>query len=216
MNPVKIVLADAQFLARAGFRHLFAGEENVEVVGEAATAPQLESVLEAHPADLVIFDYHDSDVFGIADIQKVKATRPEMSFLVVTADKDKGNIFDILSLGVNSILTKNCSREEIINAVLATSRKEKFFCNSVLDIILEKHLGGGEAEEANCAPSSLTPREIEIVELIANGVSTRDLADQLHLSTHTIYTHRKNIMKKLGINSVSELVLYAVNAGLVK
>lgn len=214
MSLVKAVIADAQYLARAGFKQLFSEVEQVEIVGEAATAAQLDTVIDLQKPDLVIYDYHDTEHFSIDTLHKIRKKKPNLQFLVVTSDKSKANIFRILESGVNSILTKHCSREEIINAVHATARKEKFFCNTVLDIILEKQLGQDD-KEANCAPTSLTNREVEIVTLVAQGISTRDMADQLCLSTHTIYTHRKNIMKKLGINSVSELVLYAVNSGIV-
>ncbi len=218
MEPVKVVLADAQYLARAGFRHLFSDEERVMIVDEAATPAQLETIVQAQQPDIVVFDYFNSEHYDIQDICRIKGIAPNTRFLVVTADHDKSNIFKVLECGASSILTKHCSKDEIINAVYATARKEKFFCNKVLDIILEKHLGQTESKEkeANCAPSSLTARELEVVELIAQGVTTKAMAEQLHLSTHTIYTHRKNIMKKLGINSVSELILYALNAGIVK
>ena len=215
MDQVKIVLADAQYLARAGFRHLFRDQEHFLIVDEAASFKQLATVVKAKSPDIVVFDYHDSGDYEIQDICKIKDIAPDTRFLVVTADADKSNIFKVLECGANSILTKNCSREEIINAVNATARREKFFCNKVLDIILEKHLGKEEKDD-NCTPSSLTARELEIVGYIAQGISTKAMAEELCLSTHTIYTHRKNIMKKLGINSVSELVLYAVNAGIVK
>ncbi len=215
MSTVKAVIADAQFLARAGFKQLFDEIEQVEVVGEAATAAQLDTVIALQEPNLVIYDYFNSKHFSLDDLQRIRKAKPDLQFLVVTSDSSKANIFRILQTGVNTILTKHCSREEIINAVHATARKEKFFCNTVLDIILEKQLGKDE-KEPNCAPTSLTNREVEIVTLVAQGISTRDMADQLCLSTHTIYTHRKNIMKKLGINSVSELVLYAINSGMVK
>ncbi len=214
MSPVKAVIADAQFLARAGFKQLFSEVEQVEIVGEAATAAQLDTVIDLQNPDLVIYDYFNTNHFSIDDLRRIKKQKPNLQFLVVTSDSSKANIFRILESGVNSILTKHCSRDEIVNAVHATARKEKFFCNTVLDIILEKQLGRDE-KEINCAPTSLTNREVEIVTLVAQGISTRAMADQLCLSTHTIYTHRKNIMKKLGINSVSELVLYAVNSGMV-
>ncbi len=214
MSQVKAVIADAQFLARAGFRQLFSENEQVSIVGEAATAAQLDTVIDLQDPSLIVFDYYNTNHFSIDDLHRIRKQKPNLQFLVVTSDTSKANIFRILESGVNSILTKHCSRDEIINAVHAAARKEKFFCNTVLDIILEKQLGKDE-KEINCAPTSLTNREVEIVTLVAKGISTRDMADQLCLSTHTIYTHRKNIMKKLGINSVSELVLYAVNSGIV-
>lgn len=215
MPSVKVVIADAQFLARAGFKQLFGEEKGISVVGEAATAAQLDTVVGLQKPNIVIFDYHNTEHYQIEDIKRIKSTYPGVQFLVVTSDENKQNIFRIIESGVNSILTKHCSREEIISAVHSTAKKEKFFCNTVLEIILEKHLDKGD-KEANCAPTVLTNREVEIVTLVAQGITTRDMADQLCLSPHTIYTHRKNIMKKLGINSVSELVLYAVNSGIVK
>jgi len=83
----------------------------------------------------------------------------------------------------------------------------------VIDIILEKHL---PEEEETCAPTSLTVRELEIVRLTAQGQKAKEVAAQLFLSTHTVYTHRKNIMKKLGVNSASEMIVYAINNGLVQ
>jgi DNA-binding NarL/FixJ family response regulator len=215
MRPeVQIVLADNQDLARAGFRQLLAGHENLHIVGEAINAEELMEIARLQQPDIVIFDYHNSESFCIDDICKVIALSPDTQFLVVTAEGDQSNIFKILECGVNSILTKHCSEEEILGAIRSTSRGEKFFCNKVLNVILEKHLG--PKEEEDCFPSSLTIRELEVVELVAQGIPTRDIAERLCLSTHTIYTHRKNIMKKLGINSVSEMILYAINSGIVK
>jgi DNA-binding NarL/FixJ family response regulator len=214
MKEIRIVLADAQYLARAGYHHLLQQHAQLRVVGEAEDFEELESTVRELSPDIVIFDYHNSDTFEIEDICRVSDQFPEVRFLVVTGEEDKANIFKVLECGVNSIVTKHCSQEEIIAAIKSTSRSEKFFCNKVLNVILEKHLGGND--EDDCYPSNLTAREIEIVELVASGISTREIAEKLHLSPHTIYTHRKNVMKKLGINSVSEMILYAINSGIVK
>ena len=211
---IQIILADSQYLTRAGFRHLFRDHKRIAVAGEATNSDELfHLVKEKHP-DIIVFDYHDSEAFSIEDVREVRSMNPKINFVIVTADQEKSNIFQVLSSGVNCILTKNCSEEELISGIQATARNEKFFCNTVLDIILEKHLND-EEEEPDCAPTSLTARELEVVELVGLGISTREIADRLHLSIHTVYTHRKNIMKKLQINSVSEMVLYAVNAGII-
>lgn len=213
-QEVQIVLADNQDLARAGFRQLLAGHGNMNIVGEAINADELLELARSEQPDIVIFDYHNSETFSIDDICKTTALSPKTQFLVVTAEGNQANIFKILECGVNSILTKHCSEEEIMGAIRSTSRGEKFFCNKVLNVILEKHLA--PQEEEDCFPSSLTIRELEVVELVAQGIPTREIAERLCLSPHTIYTHRKNIMKKLGINSVSEMILYAINSGIVK
>jgi DNA-binding NarL/FixJ family response regulator len=212
---VKIIIADPQYLTRIGFLRLFSERPHLHVLGEAHDSADLRSLVAQHSPDVVVMDLHKGDVFCPEDIKAVRAACPHTRILLVTDDDRKPHIFQALESGVSSILTKNCSQDEIISAVVATARDEKFFCNKVLDILLEKHFPKNE-EDPSCAPTSLSAREVEIVGLIAQGIVTRDIADRLCLSPHTVYTHRKNIMKKLQINSVSELVLYAVNAGIVK
>jgi DNA-binding NarL/FixJ family response regulator len=194
---------------------LFSERAQLHVLGEAHDGADLRAQVALHQPEVVVMDLHKGDVFSLEDIRAVRTICKHTRILLVTDDDRKTIIFQALENGVSSILTKNCSQEEILSAVVATARDEKFFCNKVLDILLEKHLLKNEDEES-CAPSSLSAREVEIVGLIAQGIVTREIADRLCLSPHTVYTHRKNIMKKLQINSVSELVLYAVNAGIVK
>jgi DNA-binding NarL/FixJ family response regulator len=215
VQTVKIIIADPQYLTRVGFMQLFSERAQLLVVGEAHDGEDLRNQVALHQPDVVVIDLHKGDVFDIEDIRAVRAISKGTRILLVTDDDRKPIIFQALESGVSSILTKNCSQEEILSAVVATAKDEKFFCNKILDILLEKHLPKSE-EDASCAPSSLSAREVEIVGLIAQGIVTRDIADRLCLSPHTVYTHRKNIMKKLQISSVSELVLYAVNAGIVK
>jgi DNA-binding NarL/FixJ family response regulator len=121
-------------------------------------------------------------------------------------------LFAAVACGVTSFLTKTCDETEIFSAVRAAAKREKFFCSKVLDVLLEKHFPGTD----NCAATELSVRETEIVRLVAEGYSSKDIAKMLFLSPHTVHTHRKNILRKLGIGSTSELVLYAVNTGLVK
>lgn len=215
MQTVKIIIADPQYLTRVGFMQLFSERAQLRVIGEAHDGEDLRNQVALHAPDVVVIDLHKGDIFDIEDIRAARAISKGTRILLVTDDDRKPIIFQALESGVSSILTKNCSQEEILSAVVATARDEKFFCNKILDILLEKHLPKSEEEES-CAPSSLSAREVEIVGLIAQGIVTRDIADRLCLSPHTVYTHRKNIMKKLQISSVSELVLYAVNAGIVK
>ena len=113
-------------------------------------------------------------------------------------------------MAVNSFLSKKCDEKEIIDAVHATSKNEKYYCTNVLNCLLEKSF-----PKDDCSPRPLSPREIEVVQLVAKGLIAKEIASELYLSTHTIYTHRKNIMKKLKIGTTSELVLYAVREGII-
>ena len=119
----------------------------------------------------------------------------------------------VLEKGVEGYLTRECDEDEIIHAIFAIAKGEKFYCNKVMDIILNKQYN---PEDNNCEPTTLTQRETEITALIAKGMTNKSIAEQLHLSPHTVHTHRKNILRKLGINSVSELTLYAINIGLIE
>lgn len=208
-DPVKIVVADPQALARAGFRLIFGQQPLVKVVGEAADAEQLEQLVIEHQPTVLACDYLNGADFSLADLTAVRKQHPQIQVMVVTHDQDRGRIRQVLDMGVPCILTKHCSPEEIITAALSTAKGERFFCNKVLEVILDKE----PAED--CSPSNLSSREIEIVRLVASGISTKDIADQLCLSTHTVYTHRKNIMKKLQINSASEMILFAMNSGII-
>ena len=111
-------------------------------------------------------------------------------------------------------MTFECDEEEIIHAIFAIYKGEKFYCNKVLDIVFNKHLF--KKEDDNCEPTNLTVRETEITILITKGNTNKEVAELIHLSPHTIHTHRKNIMKKLGLKSVSELTIYAISTGLIQ
>jgi len=211
-EAIKIVVADGQYLTRAGLKYLLAGQPQLKVVGEATDREELEQVVQSTAPHIVVIDHHNTDQFSLDDIAWLRSKYPKINVLLVTDDHTRSHIYQVLDHGVNCILTKHCGPEEIVSAVLATHRSEKFFCNKVLEIILEKE----NDVDSSCRPSNLSTREAEIVLLIAKGVTTKEIADRLCLSTHTVYTHRKNIMKKLSISSVSEMILFAMHSGIVK
>lgn len=212
MQPISIILADRQYLIRAGLKSLFAGKEHLKVVGEASNEAELMDYLQQKPADLVILDHNQPNSFSKETVERLKTDFPNTNILIISADNHKESIYEILEKGINSFLTKSCDGDEIIDAVKAAAKGEKFFCTRILDYLLEKSFA--KEQDGNCTP--LSPREVEIVQLVAQGLIAKEIADTLNLSTHTIYTHRKNIMKKLKLNTASELVIYAVQTGLVK
>lgn len=211
MSSINIILADAQLLIRVGLRHLLASNPAYHIIGEVAYEDDLLELLTQQESQVVILDYAQSENFSTETIQKIKKVSPHTNILIISADEDRKSIYRVIEDGINSYLTKECQEKEILDAVEATIKGEKFFCNNVLNHILEKSF----PREPNCEPTPLTPREIEVVKLVANGLIAKEIADELNLSTHTIYTHRKNIMKKLNINNASEMVMYAVNNGIV-
>jgi len=214
MGRKSIILADEQYLIRLAMRQLLQDNANFEIQAEAFDTESLFEELHAKMPDTVIIDYNQQDSFGFEVLPRLKREFPAINIMIVTDDDDKQSIYRVLEFGVNSFLTKNCDEHEIMDALKALSRGEKFFCTRIIDYLLEKSFAKDEEEVLSETPLSV--REIEIVQLIAKGFIAKEIASMLSLSTHTVYTHRKNIMKKLELSSSSELVLYAVNNGLVE
>jgi DNA-binding NarL/FixJ family response regulator len=212
MDSIQLLVADAQYLTRLGMRYLIQQTDKLEVAGEAGREEELVRILQEKKIDVVVLDHYQSQNFSVASIDLIREISPDSGILVITSDTNRQNIYKLLENGITSLLTKYCDHSEIIEAIHATYKKEKFFCGKILEYILEKSFG---KPTSDCSPTPLTPREIEIVQLIAKGKIAKEIAEELNLSPHTIYTHRKNIMKKLAFSSSSELVLYAVNNGWV-
>jgi DNA-binding NarL/FixJ family response regulator len=211
--PKKILLADNQPLTVAGLLHFLAGREDFSVVDRVPSADELGMLIAKHDPHLLIADYNIAGYISWNMLAETAAAYPNLNILIISDDNDKQVIHQVLKAGVKGYLTKECSREEVLLAIQATARGEKFFCHKVLDLIMEKHL---PSPQENCEPTVLTIRESEVLKLIASGYSTQKIADNLNLSPHTVHTHRKNIIRKLGIKSSSEFVIYAINLGLIQ
>jgi two-component system invasion response regulator UvrY len=214
MKPaVRILLADNQPLTAAGLNNFLSASDSASIVEEVSRRDQFEPLLRKHTPELLIADYNLDGYITRDDLQAVKDISPQTNILVISSDNNKTNILNVLQIGVKGYLTKECSREEVMMAIQSTARGEKFFCHKILDIIMEKHF---TPETQTSDPAILTVRETEILKLIASGKSTQVVADELHLSPHTVHTHRKSIIKKLNIKSPTEFVIYAMDFGLIK
>ena len=168
--------------------------------------------VESKAPDVLVIDYRPDDGDFLERLERVKSMGTT-NVLVVTSDTNKSRIRDILKTGVKGMVTKTCSEQEIVNSVYAVAQGNRFYCNKVLDIVMED----SEVEEPeDCAPTDLSPREYEVLQLITKGRTTNMIADELHVSVHTINSHRKNILKKLNLRSPTELIVYALESGLVK
>lgn len=210
MPAIRIAIADAQYLVRVGMFHILENQPDMCIIGEASDKEELFGVLLEQRPDVLVFDYNKAGKLDKEDLQQAFALLPEINVVVVSADSDRASVMEVLSMGVRVFLTKECDEEEIIEAIHASMGKNRFFCQKIIDILQDK------PKQDDCSPTPLSMREIEIVRLICTGKTSREIADELFLSTHTIFTHRKNIFKKLNIKSSSELVLYAVKIGIVE
>lgn len=208
--PTSVLLADFQYLTRQGIASLIKAMPGFDLVRMIDSPDRLvELATEANP-ELVVIDISDKDRELVPKLRELKETL-DSSFLVISNSQTKDSIQQMLSMGIKGILTKNCSEEEIINGLRAVAQGNRFFCNNILDLVVEN-----PKEEDDCEPTSLSPREFEVLELITKSMTTAQIADELHLSVHTINSHRKNILKKLNLSSPAELIVYALETGLVK
>lgn len=213
MKKIRVLISDFQFLTRSGLIHLIEEREVFELVGVLEEPDSiLNNVLATHP-DVLLMDYKGGDPVIHSLLKQIMSTQAT-NVLIITNEDRKGYIKDLLDLGIKGIVTKGCSRQEIINAIESISLNNRFYCNRILDLLMTENQQ--EEESVNCEPTSLSPREYEVLQLITKGYRTVEIADQLHLSVHTINSHRKNILKKLNLKSPAELIVYAMESGLVK
>ena len=211
---LKILYANANVLMQNGLKSIMNAGGGIDKIVECSTEDGLFKCLSEDRFDLVVLDHQSAGNFSVLTVNKIKKDFPDQKVLIISSVKDNSEVLKVLENGTQGYLTYECDESEITHAIFSIAKGEKFFCNKVLDIILNKHLYNDEEED--CAPTSLTDRENEIASLIAMGHTNKEIAEQLFLSPHTIHSHRKNIMKKLGIRSASELTLYAINVGLIQ
>ncbi|MCC6601553.1 MAG: response regulator transcription factor [Crocinitomicaceae bacterium] len=211
-----ILIADSNHLIRTGLSTLLSRHPEFQVLGEAGSEKQmLEMVRDFHP-DLVLIDFAAKD-FSIDAIPRVLRLQPKIRFVAITWEQTGITILNALRAGVNSYIKKDCDAQEIVDSVRETTNGGRFFCGQILDTIRREAIDVNDLDtkEYSCAPVFISVREMEIIKLIAEGYTNNEIAEKLFLSPHTVNTHRKNIMQKIGVNNTAAIVMYAVKTGLV-
>jgi len=213
---MRIVLADSNDLVRIGLRSIIGVEPNVEIVGEVKCNDELIDLLSSFEVDLIVIDYTASG-FDVDVIQKINEKFKNTFILAVTPEQSAQVVVDALRAGVMSYVKKDCSIAEIKDAVVETSKGNKFFCGQILETIQEANLNieDIDTEGFTCEAVLISKRESEIIVLIAEGLTNAQIAEKLFLSSHTVNTHRKNIMSKLGVKNTAGIVMYAVKMNLI-
>lgn len=214
-EKIKITIADSHFLSRKGLAVLLNENSDFTLLAEAISASDLVNQSRFYKPDLIIIDYTSLN-FSIESLQQIVKKYPKTKLLAITELHSNIIISKALKTGVTSHLLKECDRDEIVEAIYKTAKGEKFMCGKIINSILDNDTAKtAKNTEYSCDGINISDREIEIITLIAEGYSNKEVADKLFLSTHTVTTHRKNIMNKLGVNNTAGLVLYAVRENLV-
>lgn len=213
---MNVIIADSNELVRIGLRTVMASDRRIHIVGEAHSNDELKEQLKNFDTDIVIIDYTAPN-FSIDVIPQVLAKNKNVRFVAITPEQSAVTIVEALRSGVMSYIKKDCDIGEIMSSVNETYAGNKFFCGKILESIQKASIDVEDIdfESFSCEPVSLSVREVEIITLIAEGHTNGQIGEILHLSTHTITTHRKNIMSKLGVKNTAAIVMYAVKTNLV-
>jgi len=217
-SPFKILLADDHVMFRRGVRRIIQGMDAVEVVGEAGDGLELLRLLKEIPPHLVIMDISMPNLRGLEATREIKIIDPRVKVLILTMHKDREYLYHALTAGAEGYLLKEDADEELL-AAIETLRRGGTFISPLLsaqmaDIFVDKFRPGGELRTAPEEP--LTVRERQIVKLIAEGKSSREIGQLLFISTRTVQHHRANLMRKLRLKKTADLVKYAIQKGYVQ
>ena len=210
-NKTKIVIADSQFLVIESLIHLIEAENKYVLCGIADSRYSLLKLLQQNPPDLLITDLNLIDYDSPDDLKSIIDEYKNLTVLILTNQITQSELGKILKSGVKNISLKTDEKKDLLLSIEMAVKKRKNFSDQILDMILEL----SENINTSTEMSSLTQSEIEIVKLIADGHTTKDIALKKHISFHTVMTHRKNIFRKLEINNVTELIRFAVRQGLI-
>jgi DNA-binding NarL/FixJ family response regulator len=204
-----VVIACSIYLVREGVKTILGNNESFSLIGEIINKAEFRTKLKSlKPGILVV--YNDSkDFIDTDELSELNKLSAGTKILVISDFLKKENVQKLLNGGVLGYLTKECGKNEILTTLESIVRGEKFICNKILDVILEKK------HDEISIENDLTDREIEVIKLIAERYSNQEIAEKLFISIHTVYTHRKNIMKKLKLKSPVELILYAIDKSLI-
>lgn len=214
MGKIKVLVADSNFLSRKGLEYVLNHNNDTELVAEACNTEDLFECLTLHQPHLLIIDFASAP-FQLESVMMAVKKLSQLKVLAITAPQSQSVIAKALNGGVISYLLKECDKEEITEAIYKTVKGEKFLCGKIVDILTQEASDKPLASVTSCDGIHITDREMEIIKLIAEGHSNKQIADILFLSTHTVTTHRKNIMNKLGVNNTAGLVLYAVKNNII-
>jgi DNA-binding NarL/FixJ family response regulator len=210
---IRILLIHNHFLVRAGLKNLISGNSEFELAGELESIDQVTGC-RAQDVDVLVFNFKDLDT-GIVNMPKYQATFPNAKFLSISYMPSRFEVSEGLSKGVLSFLLPDCDGDEITESIKSTAAGEQFFCGKILSQVMQSQDESIPASEFVCDGIKISSRESEIIRLVAEGLTNKEIADRLFLSAHTVTTHRKNIMAKLGVNNTAGLVLFAIRNSIV-
>ena len=217
MDRIRVLLADDHPLVRSGIVTLLQTCKDIQIVGEAEDGDEAVRKAGELQPDVVVIDLSMPKLSGIEATKILKRKYPETHVLVLTMHENEEYVFQILKSGASGYVLKSAGKEELSAAIRAAAKGEKFFSPRVSQLMAEGYLRRIDTESGGSRPPDmpLTRREREILTLVVKGLTNQQIADQLYISPRTVDTHRTNIMQKLDIHDVANLVRYAIEHGII-
>lgn len=210
---VKVLIVDDQALVRAGFRMILESEPEIEIVGEAGDGAEAIELAVGEEVDLAVLDITMPRLTGLQAARELAQRRPETKVLMLSMHDNEEYLFEALRAGAAGYVLKSAVDRDLVEACRATLRGETFLYPGAVTALVRAHLERGD-DDAEFDP--LTPRESEVVKLVAEGMTTREIAEALFISPKTVERHRANVLEKLGMRDRVDLTRYAIRRGLVE
>lgn len=210
---IRILLADDHQITRSGLRALLEQQPNMTVAGEADNGRLAVRMAAELKPDVIVMDINMPELNGIEASRQIKAELPDIKIIALSMHSDKRYVAGMLKAGVSGYLLKNCAFDELVAAINSVVRHQSYLSPAIADTVMKDYASILEGADQSTT-SLLSSREREVLQLIAEGMSTRDISERIHVSIKTVETHRQQIMRKLNAKSVAELTKIAVREGL--
>jgi two-component system, NarL family, response regulator NreC len=215
MRKIRILLADDHKLMRSGLRVLLEQQAGLTVVGEASDGREAVALANSLKPDVAVMDVGMPSLNGIEAASQISQSHPEIAIVMLSMHSDESYVLRALKAGAKGYLLKDSAEADLIRAVHAVADGKSFFSPAVSKVLLDDYVRKLKRSGTEDPYDLLTPREREVLQLVAEGKSNKDVAQLLNLSVYTVETHRSNIMEKLNLKGVPELILYAVRKGII-
>jgi two-component system, NarL family, response regulator NreC len=215
MNAIRILIADDHALIRSGLRTLLAHEPSFQVVAEASNGEEAIEAAERERPHVAILDIGMPGLNGIEAARRISAAVPNVQLVMLTVYSDEGYLLNALRAGARGYVLKSSAESEIVGAVRAVSEGKAFFSPKVSRILADDYMRFLEEKRVPDTYDLLTDRERQVLQLLAEGQSNKDIATILNLSPTTVICHRQHIFQKLNLHNISDLILYAIRKGVI-
>jgi two-component system response regulator NreC len=216
VGQIRILLADDHTIIRSGLRLLLEQQADFKVVAEASDGRQAVELVSKHHPEIAVLDIGMPQLNGIEATQQIVSLEPRTHVVILSMHSDEGYVLRALKAGAQAYILKNSAEADLIRAVRTVSEGKSFFSPVISKMLLEDYVRQIRDKQVEDSYDLLTPREREVLQLLAEGRTNKEVANILKLSIYTVETHRGNILEKLHLHGIPELILYAVRKGIIQ